>query len=218
KNIYQKLDKDEGRQEKNVLTKRVLEKLALIMEIYQVNKITKDELITFLDEADSNVNLIFLNTENIDSFISRVLKSTDFVIEFDNSEFQEYLAAKELLRLGQKSQILFDLIVEPNFKQIFPNWFDVLKYVVEIDPTQLVSIIEFLRHRIERLVSDDLFTLLGSVDTKKLNENQKGVIFEIVHDYFQKHNIFIGKYASTLSEFYTDSNETLFNIETFTPY
>lgn len=207
--IYKKLDEDKGDYNKNILTKRVLEKLALIMEIYQVNTITMDELVTFLDETDSNINLIFLNSENIEDFIQRVLKHSDFdKIEFDNTEFQEYLAAKELLRLGEKS---LDLILEPNFKQIYPNWFDVLKYVVEIDPKQLVTIIDFLKKTTDKLISEDFFTLLDSVDVLALNKPQKAKIFDAVFEYFQSNGIYISRNADILSQFYTDDNEAFFN-------
>lgn len=210
--IYQKLEREKGEFNKNVLTKRVLEKLALIMEIYQVNTITKDELITFLDETDSNINLIFLNSENIEDFIKRVLKHSEFdKIEFDNTEFQEYLAAKELLRLGEKSQILFDLILEPNFKQIYPNWFDVLKYVVEIDHNQLLNMIDFLRNSTDKLISEDFFTLLRSVDLKLFTEQQKSKVFAVAFNYFQTNQVYIRSSTSILHVFYTDKNENVFD-------
>jgi hypothetical protein len=208
--IYHKLDEAKVDKNEAVLIKRVLEKLALIMEIYQVNKITKDELITFLDEIDSNIGLIFLNTVHINKFIERVLKATDDILEFDNSEFQEYLAAKELLRLGDKSQVLYDLIIEPNFKNINANWFDVLKYVLEIDSRQLLNLIDYLSNNIDRHLSDDLITLIINVNPEAFTSKEKSKIFDTIFNYHKKNKIYLGRRViNSIILFYTSENEHL---------
>ena len=53
--IYKKLDREEKviRTNHVAAIKRVLEKLALVMEIYHKKEITKDELMTFFDDIDS---------------------------------------------------------------------------------------------------------------------------------------------------------------------
>jgi len=197
-----------------VITKRVLEKLALVMEIYQTTQITKEELVTFLDDTDSNANLLFLNQIDLDTFINRVLKHFGDSIQFDNTEFQEYLAAKELLRMGQRSQILFDLIIEPNLKHIYKNWYDVLRYVIELDASLVIPIVGLLKQKGEYLVADDLFTLISTVDHSQLSEEKQSRIFETIYNYFQKtHSFLTLSEAERIVAFYQDSNYKLFNVE-----
>ncbi len=85
------------------------------MEINRTNRITIDEFVTILDDITSNINLAFLSNFNLSTFIDRLMKKTGDVIEFHNTEFQEYLAAKELIRIKSIDQVLFDLIVDPDF-------------------------------------------------------------------------------------------------------
>ncbi len=214
--IYKKLEEKSIKQSRAEITKRVTEKLALIMEIFQVNSISRDELLTFLDEADSNINLIFLNDLDLKDFIKRVLKETDFnEIAFDNTEFQEYLAAKELLRLGNKTQVLYDLIIEPNFKHIYTNWFDVLKYVIEIDGKQLLTIIDYLFQSTDRLIAEELFSLLAVADITQFSDVEKSKIFETTFMYFQENNIYLSSKAYSLPNYYTSSNNDLLQSITF---
>jgi hypothetical protein len=58
--IYKKLELEERKlnEDKRAITKRVLEKLALTMEAYQTNIITKDELMTFFDDLKSDLKLV----------------------------------------------------------------------------------------------------------------------------------------------------------------
>lgn len=184
--IFEKIDSEiskneENKVNENIITKRVLEKLALVMEIYQVNQISKDELMTFLDDVVSNSNVIFLNYINIDSFVTRLLKeNARNDIEFDNTEFQEYLAAKELLRFGNKPQILFDLIIDHELLQIKKNWFEVLKFVVEIDSNQLISIFNFFSQKGNQLLSRDIYSLIEYVEITQLNEDNKTYLFDML--------------------------------------
>jgi len=218
--IYKKLEaevkkENERKKEENevilanevVITKRVLEKLALVMEIYQTNQITKEELVTFLDDTNSNANLLFLNQIDLDTFINRVLKHLGDCIEFDNTEFQEYLAAKEVLRMGQRSQILFDLIIEPNLKHIYKNWYDVLRYVIELDASLVIPIVGLLKQKGENLVADDFFTLVKTVDNEKLDSKDKTQIFDTIFEYSQKSYSYLDMIqARRFAEFYQPDN------------
>lgn len=213
--IYHKLEseilnKEVLNENDKYIVQRVLEKLALVMEIYQTNQLKIDELITFFDDVNSNLNLIFLKTIDIDNFIKRQLKITENTIEFDNTEFQEYLAAKELLRLGSKNQILYELILHKEFEHIYQNWYDVLSYVVEIDSEQIIPIINLLNQKKGGLVIDDYFRLLDYVDIKQLTTTQKAFIFETIFEYHQKNNIWIHYNIHRVIGFYEDSNYNLF--------
>ena len=205
--IYEKLER-EAQQQNNevVVVKRVLEKLALVMEIAQTNQIAREELITFLDRVQSNVNQALFSLCRIDIFIERVLKRTGDTLEFDNTEFQEYLAAKELLRLGERDQILHDLIVEPTFLHIYSNWYDVLRYAVELEPKTILPIVSFIGQKGGHLVEDKYFDLLDIVDSQKLSEEEKQRIFETFYQYFQRSSQYVGYHAEIISKFYSSAS------------
>jgi hypothetical protein len=50
------------------MSKRILERLALVMELKRTNQISLDEFITFLDDINSNINLSFLANADISVF------------------------------------------------------------------------------------------------------------------------------------------------------
>ncbi len=213
--IYSKMDneisnsKNKNENEKYIV-KRVLEKLALTMEIYQTNQLKIDELITFFDNIDSNLNLIFLKTIDIDNFIERQLKKTDNIVEFDNTEFQEYLAAKELLRLGSKSQILYELILHKEQEHIFQNWYDVLRFVVEIDASQILPIVNLLNQKKGGLVIDDYFRLLDYVDFNQFNTKEKAFVFNSIFEYHQRNNLWIHYNIHRIVDLYQDASYELY--------
>ena len=146
------------------ITKRILEKIALIMQIYQTKQITKDELITFFDEIDSGLKDYFLKEITLDKFYSRLLlRNNGDTIQFQNAEFQEYLAAKEIMRLGNVEQVVFDLSVNKNLREIFPNWYNTVKFLIEMHPPLLRKVIEYGKNNsseIKPIVILDLLLML----------------------------------------------------------
>ena len=204
--IYEKLEGEMQQHNEVVIIKRVLEKLALVMEIAQTNQITKDELVTFLDRVHSNVNQALFSLCSIDTFIGRVLKEVGDTLEFDHTEFQEYLAAKELLRLGERDQILYDLIIEPTFLHIYSNWYDVLRYAIEIEAKTILPITNFIHQKDGQLVEDKYYSLLEIVDVDKLSDAEKQSIFETFYHYCQCSPQYISQWAETLSRFYQPEN------------
>lgn len=194
------------------LSKRILEKLALIMEIKRVNKLTIDELITFLDDINSNINLAFLSGVKIDDFITRVLKKTGEYVEFHNTEFQEYLASKELCRFKSIDQVLYDLIVDNDFLQIYDNWYDVLRFVVELKPEILIPLSDFLGSKKNGLADEQLLKLLEQIDISLLNKEQKSVLFERYYSYFQSHEIYIHGKDTFLTDLFVNSEKFFFGV------
>ncbi|KOY87930.1 hypothetical protein AD998_18900 [bacterium 336/3] len=194
-----------------VLVKRVLEKLALIMEIYQTNQIKKDELVDFLDAVESNINLIFLNNYDIDSFIERTLKSIGNDITFENTEFQECLAAQEFLRLGNKEQLLFDLIFDAKFKHIFPSWYNVLSFVIEIEPKIIFTILGYLKQKQDDRVFNDFYSFINQSSFYKFSSEDKAKIFESLYTYLQTTRHFVRVINDTKwIDFYQENNYCLF--------
>ncbi|WP_293884907.1 hypothetical protein [Sphingobacterium sp. UBA1498] len=220
--IYHKLvsewNKLRGKKNVNIneitLSKRILEKIALVFEIYQKNQITIDELVSFFDEIHSNISTIFLNSCNLDHFIERTLKKTGNVISFDNTEFTEYLAAKELLRIGNTSQIIFDLILNKDLNIIYPNWYNVLAFAIEINPQETLSILSNYIENVnitnidEKLIHTLLHVNLGNFDSSTIPN-----IFSTVFNYYQYSKYSIGNYCDLIAGFYTDESQELIKVD-----
>jgi hypothetical protein len=187
--IYKKLETEDRNlnTQKRDLIKRVLEKLALVMEIYQINQISKDELMTFFDDLKSDLKISFLQQVSLEVFYDKtVIKDNTTTIEFDNTEFQEYLAAKELHRLGHTLQTVFDLSVDPELREMYPSWFNTLTYLIELDISLLKPILNFANAQEAGHIQDESYhKFLTKVNLHLLSPEDKREIFESVFSYYQ---------------------------------
>ncbi|RFZ91229.1 hypothetical protein D0C36_20040 [Mucilaginibacter conchicola] len=209
-----KRESDDASHNELLITQRVLEKLALIMEIYQRNRITKDELISFLDETHSNVNQAFLQNFSINTFIERTLKSVEFdYLEFENTEFQEYLAAKELIRMSNSEQVLYDLIIEKQLQIILTNWFDVIQYAIELEPDKVAGgLANYLSAQPQRQVEERLIDLLLGPGMESADENIKKNVFTAVFTYFQYNGGYLYHKDERLAALYHPDLESLLSL------
>lgn len=187
--IYRKLEIEDRNldTQKRDLIKRVLEKLALIMEIYHTNLLKKDELMTFFDDLQSDLKSSLLQQVPIEVFFDKtLLKDNIDTIEFDNTEFQEYLAAKEIIRLGKNIRTIYELSVDPEIREIYPSWFNTLGFVVDLDISILKPLLDFGRMNKEGITQDEGYhRFLTKVDTKRLLIEERKAIFEQVFTYYQ---------------------------------
>ncbi len=183
--IYAKLELEEEKlnADKRAMTKRVLEKLALAMEIYQTNVITTDELVTFFDDLQSDLKLVALSQVGIEVFydysILKVSHEALEKVEFENAEFQEYLAAKELTRFPDPNRAAFSFAVDPNIGEIYPTWYNALTFLVDMQDGLLEQLIEFsgLRGDKFKLLDDGFLAFLSRVDPRKLSPDLKRRLF-----------------------------------------
>mgnify|MGYP003582535359 CR=1 FL=1 len=208
--FYYKLEHD-GKKKQNAnqkyLTKRVLERLSLVMEIHGLNQISKEDFITFLDQTDSNISLIFLNTIDLDDLLDRVLKSTDGYLQFENTEFQEYLAAKEIVRLGYRFQTVYDLMIHPELKILSPHWIDVLNFAIDLDPEFVKPIITFIRYRKHEAIDHKLIEIIMTVRPDHFDKDFRRLFFNTVFDYYSAKGKLIYHIHERLAA-YIDSNDT----------
>ncbi|WP_162996981.1 NACHT domain-containing protein [Mucilaginibacter kameinonensis] len=168
------------------ITQRVLEKLAFVMEVYQRTRITMQELVTFLDNTESNINLIFLQYSSVDKFIERTLKKTNDTVSFEHSSFQEYLAAKELVRMGDSAQVIYDLILEKDLQLIYPNWLDVLQYAIELDAEKIAgALCNFLSDNVSRQFDEKLVNILMGPGIERASNITKGRLFNTIFKHYQ---------------------------------
>lgn len=211
--ISQKLALEEKRTttKKKELIKRVQEKLALLMEIYQKNILSKEELMTFFDDVESNLNISLLQQVPLETFINRsLLKDNIDTIEFENTEFQEYLAAKEMLRLGRADQSIFDIAVDQEIKEIFPSWFNTLGYAIDLDISLLKPILHFGASGDSIVQDEEYHRLLTTVDTNRLPVEDRKDIFRNVFNYHNKVQHWINyDIARNLSHYFDVSQHSL---------
>lgn len=173
----------------NILARKVLEKLALIMEIYQKNAITKDDLMEFFDDTHSNLNISLLNQVPINTFFNRtVLKDNGNTVEFENREFQEYLAAREMIRLGRVEQVAFDLASATQLCDFHPSWLNTLSFAAELAPELIEPIIAYLFSNDFSITPGDYAeVLLTPTNIARLQSQAKRLLFELIFLYYQKH-------------------------------
>ncbi len=177
-------DSKQGRQ--LVLHKiRFLEKLALSMEIAQLNVISEDDLVTFIDDAKSDVKTILLgqigDIENL--YEHSLLKKTGDDVSFTNAELQEYLAARSVLRLKDTSRSIFDLVIEPNLREPIPSWSNTLSYIIDEVPDVAIKLLA-LRSEAFKSQDESLHRLVTGSTSSKMAEQDKSKIFQDIWSYY----------------------------------
>ncbi|MGO4289865.1 NACHT domain-containing protein [Chitinophaga sp. RAB17] len=207
--IYYKLESENKLSEINknypYIAKRVLERLSLAMEIHQTNEVSKDEFVTFLDQSNSNINQILLTSISLDNLWERVMKTTGASLKFEHTEFQEYLAAKELLRLGHRFQIVADLMIEDQIDIIIPNWIDVLNFAIDMEPLFIDPLLSFIKANKWQNINEKLIEIILSVDHSKIDISTSEKIFSTCFSYYSLSGKYI-PHGNTISEFYQSGN------------
>lgn len=193
---------------KNAIIKKVLEKLALVMEIYQTSQISKNELMEFFDDVQSNLSISFLNQVPIEILYERsLLKENPETVEFVNTEFQEYLAAKEICRLGKTDQVVFDLMVIKELHEIHPSWINTLSFLLEEDISLLPDIIKYIA---KKSSLENYHALLPITGVDKLTILAKGKIFQSILTNYCDNGHWIDHNVARNLSWYFDSTQHKF--------
>lgn len=169
-----------------ILVKRVLEKIAFVMEISRKDQISKDELYTILDEVKGNMTQMFISNVDLLFFENRILKDTNGILQFENTELQEYLAAKELCRQDNIESVLYDIAVHKELKHIYPNWYDVIPHISYNEdkiPT-FINIVKLILSYESIIESETIESLVKYIDTSILEYNQKEELFLIILEHY----------------------------------
>ena len=188
-------DNKNGRQ-LGLLKKRFLEKLALAMEIAQVNVISEDELLTFIDEAKSDVKMTLINQIEVeDLYEHSLLKKTNQEISFDNAEIQEYLAAKGILRLNDPIRCVFNVAIEPNLREPLPSWSNTLSFIIDEIPILAVKLLG-IKPSIPASEDETWHRLVTGSTSPGITDEDKTTIFNRVWGYYQLHDQLISTQVS----------------------
>lgn len=193
-----------------VIIKRVLEKIAFIMEISRKDKISKDDLYTIIDELKGNMAHMLVANFDLLFFESRILKETNGILQFENSEIQEYLAAKELGRQDNIESVLYDVAVQKELKHIYPNWYDVIPHLSysKDRSDSFVNVFKLITAYESHLENETFESLLRYVNPSTLGSQQRADLFSILYEHYQRVPAYIkwrGPIQNLIQECYTSS-------------
>ena len=196
-----------------ILLQRVLEKVAFVMEISRKDQISKDELYTILDGIKGNMTQMFIANFDLLYFESRILKDTDGILQFENTELQEYLAAKELCRQDNIESVLYDVAVHKELKHIYPNWYDVIPHISYSEDRihTFINVFKLIISYESNLENGAFENLLKYVDPSILSLQQKKDLFSIIFEHYQRTPAYImwrGSICKLLQECYTVDCDT----------
>lgn len=183
-----------------ILIQRVLEKVAFIMEISRKDQISKDELYTILDEVKGNMAQMLVVNFDLLYFESRILQDTNGILQFESTELQEYLAAKELCRQDNIESILYDVAVQKDLKHIYPNWYDVIPHIsYTADKIHtFINVIKLIISYEASLKNDSFESLLRYVDPSVCTLQQKEELFSVLLEHYLRLPAYIGWKNSTV--------------------
>ena len=169
-----------------ILIQRVLEKVAFVMEISRKDQISKDELYTILDGVKGNMTQMLIANFDLLFFESRILKETNGILQFENTELQEYLAAKELCRQDNIESVLYNVAVQKELKHIHPNWYDVIPHISYTEDRiySFINIIKLIVSYESNLENESFESLLRYVNTSVLLLLQKEELFSIIFEHY----------------------------------
>ncbi len=185
KNEVEKLKRKRKNSSYNIeLIIQVLEKISLILEMQESNTISKEDFSQFFLESNfslhNEISLAQLQQNTI-------LKDFDKNLQFDNTEFQEYLAAKQISRTSKYEQIFYDLTIDENIKEFKHSWLNVLTFLAEIKPELVLPIIQLG----DKLDDNNLFQVLKFIKKDDFDVSIKSKLFQIVLGYFNKHKLWV---------------------------
>lgn len=196
-----------------ILVQRTLEKVAFVMEISRRDQISKDELYTILDGIKGNMTQMLIANFDLLFFQSRILKDTNEILQFENTELQEYLAAKELCRQDNIESVLYDVAVHKELKHIYPNWYDVIPHISYSDDRiqTFINVFKLIVSYESSLDSKSFENLLKYVDSAVLSFQQKEDLFSIIFEHYQLIPVYVmwrGPISQLLQECYTAGCDT----------
>ena len=199
------------------LIKRVIEKIAFIMEISRKDKISKDDLYTIIDELKGNMAHMLVANFDLLFFESRILKETNGILQFGNSEIQEYLAAKELGRQENIESVLYDVAVQKELKHIYPNWYDVIPHLSysEGRSDSFVNVFKLITSYESHLENETFESLLRYVNPSTLGVQQRKELFSNLFEHYQRVPAYIkwrDPIQNLIQECYTSSCNTILKI------
>ncbi len=161
---------------KAISMRKLLEKLALILEYQGKNHCTWEELLRIFP-LGSELEMIKRSASLLDGY-----EGAGGTWKFSHNNIQEYLVAKVLSERkldGIKKIIAF----KPNYKKIKPTWVNTLSFLISI----LEKKVE-LRENLIKWITQNEPELIVKFEPDKLDNALRFHIFEKIFNYYEKEN------------------------------
>lgn len=177
---------------------KLLERIALGMEILGKNIINSDELFCLINQ-NTEFDLL------IHTLLFKKQEGEDENWQFDHRLIQEYLAARALSLQSEETIIKF-IAFEPEFKKIIPSWLNTLTFLISIlnkEDSKLNSLIDWIiKNEKEVLVK---------IEREKIGENIRNIIFQGIFNYYKNYDVWISSNKFSYKElaFFGQSAENI---------
>ena len=148
--------------EKNI-HKKILQSMALVMMMSGKTNLTIEEFTTFLSRINYlDIKNYILSKDIIESFLNNQLLLNDGeILQFENKELLEFLAAKEIIENDFSNSNLYKIVINED-EEIDPFWFNTIAYIVCKSEVYRKLILEYVYINIEK--EDNLLNLLFNIN------------------------------------------------------
>lgn len=184
----------------------VLQKLATVISIKGDTEIHSEDLIDFFDYAQFDSKAVVLNKDSLKTLYDKCLlkKRIDY-IEFDYREIQEFLTAKELIKISKHLNLFAKLCFTENPICFKSHWLNSLNFFIEKKPE---TFLQFLKHchRVDDIkqINSTFHSVFEYLSIEKLSGKDKEAIFTIIFEFYQKKTMWtLGAYWKLKSKLFT---------------
>jgi len=190
-----------------------LQKLATVMSINGQTQINSEDLIDFFDYAQFDSKSVVLNKDSLKTLYDKCLlrKGIDY-IEFDDREIQEFLTAKELIKISKHLNLFAKLCFTENPICFKSHWLNSLSFFIEKKPETFLQFLKYC-HRLDDIsqINTTFHSTFEYLDIERLSRKDKDEIFTIIFEFYQKKTMWtLGPYwklKSKLFKLYNHENE-----------
>ena len=188
----------------------VLQKLATVISIKGDTEINSEDLMDFFDYAQFDSKAVVLNKDSLKTLYDQCLlrkgKSGSFdYIEFDDREIQEFLTAKELIKISKHLNLFAKLCFSENPTRFKSHWLNSLNFFIEKKPE---TFLQFLKHchRVNDInhINSTFHSVFEYLDIERLSGKDKEAIFTIIFEYYQEKTMWtLGPYWKLKNKLFT---------------
>jgi hypothetical protein len=188
----------------------VLQKLATVISIKGDTEINSEDLMDFFDYAQFDSKAVVLNKDSLKTLYDKCLlkkgKNALFdYIEFDDREIQEFLTAKELLKISKHLNLFAKLCFTENPICFKSHWLNSLNFFIEKKPE---TFLQFLKHchRVDDIkqINSTFHSIFEYLNIEKLSGKDKEAIFTIIFKYYKEKTMWtLRTYRKLENKFFT---------------
>jgi hypothetical protein len=188
----------------------VLQKLATVISIKGDTEINSEDLMDFFDYAQFDSKAVVLNKDSLKTLYDKCLlkkgKNALFdYIEFDDREIQEFLTAKELIKISKHVNFFTKLCFTENPICFKSHWLNSLNFFIEKKPETFLQFLKYC-HRLDDIsqINSAFHSVFEYLSIERLSGKDKEAIFTIIFEYYQEKTMWtLGPYWKLKSKLFT---------------